>query len=77
MDQGQRDTNLDVCLGLIGDLHYEFGLSVSHVFENSLIDASREEKVNQCPRRSLSPTYIAPRLSEFETNRYSFPSAIN
>lgn len=76
-DQNKWDANLDVCLCLIGDLHYKFGLSVGHVFEDSLIDTGREGNVNQCPRRRLFPTYMAPRLSELETNRYSFPSAIN
>lgn len=48
-DQSQRDADLDVCLCLIGDLHYEFGPSVNHVFEDILIDAGMEGKVKQCP----------------------------
>ena len=73
----KRDANLDVGLGLISDLHEELGLAVNHVLENPLIDAGRKGKVNRSLSISLFPTYTAPRLSEFETNRYSFPSAIN
>ena len=44
----KRDANLDVRLGLIGDLHYELGLSVDHMFEDPLIDTDREAKVKRC-----------------------------
>jgi hypothetical protein len=69
--------NLDIGLGLVRDLHEEFSFSIDHVLEDPLIDTDREGKVNRRQPVSLFVTYTAPRLSEFETNRYSFPSAIN
>ena len=73
----KQDTNLDIGLGLISDFHEELGIGVDHVLEDPLVDTNRGGKVNRCLSIGLFLTYTAPRLSEFETNRYSFPSAIN
>jgi len=47
----KQDANLDVRLGLIGDLHQEFGPSVDHMIEDPLIDTEREAKVRAVPVR--------------------------
>lgn len=73
----ERGADLDISLGLIGDLHEEFSLGVDHVLEDPLVDTDRGGRVNQCSSVGMFLTYTAPRLSEFETNRYSFPSAIS
>ena len=71
----ERNANLDISLGLVSDLHEEFSVGVNHVLEDPLIDTDMGGQ--PVPARWFNPTYTAPRLSEFETNRYSFPSAIN
>jgi hypothetical protein len=40
----KRETNLDISLGLIRDLHEELGSSIDHMLEDPLIDAGRGER---------------------------------
>ena len=68
---------LDVSLGLISDLHDKFSLGVDHVLKNLLINATDQDLSNLNLLNDHETTYTAPRLSELDTKRYSFPSAIN
>ena len=48
------------------------------MLEDPLIDTNKgDQGKGGAGVRYLFPTYTAPRLSEFEMNRYSFPSAIS
>lgn len=68
-----KRSTLDIRLGLISDFHQKVGLTIDHVFEDSLVDASRELDLELMKKGKNM--YTAPRLSELETKRYSFPSA--
>ena len=63
---------LDVSFGLVSYFHQKLGLRVDHVLQNTLINSGA--MVNHRLPNDAS-TYTAPRLSELETKRYSFPSA--
>jgi hypothetical protein len=68
---------LDVSLSFISNLHKELSLSVDHVLQDALVDSALGDEDDKEVDASYGCTYMAPRLSELDTKRYSLPSAIN
>lgn len=70
-------THFDVDLCFAGNFHYEFASGFRHVLENAWVNTTPYENRGLIIfDESGITTDTAPRLSELDTKRYSFPCAI-
>ena len=64
---------LNISFGLVSNFHDKLRIGVNHVLQDALIDTATSEIMLDFSTEMF--TYTAPKLSELETKRYSFPSA--
>src|SRR5882762_5847587 len=67
-------TRLDISLGLVSDFHQKLGLRVYHMLQDAFVDAITTHKQRRHQSTNDLCTHTAPKLSELDTNKYSFPS---